>query len=180
MPLQARWARTDSLIFKSLCNMPKYSYRDTPQWKITCGFSSLNVCCFPVFGITDLKPIPFGQYWLRSFGRKWLQTKAVTIENTSTVQQKMEYGKLCCVSHSISSGGFKILWKWLLTPSKLIWSFLNCSALQLWLWNVKQMLFWDKKFKRNYWCGEWAEKKDKKRRSLQTSFCVKPDELVGL
>lgn len=161
MPLRAWWATTDSLIFKSLCNMPKYSYRDTTQCKITCGFSSLNVCCFPVFGITDLKPIPFGQYWLRSFDRKWLQTKAVTIENT--IQSSRKWNMENCVvtlSHSISSGGFKILWKWLLTPSELIWSFLNCSALQLWLWNVKQMLFLRQKFETKllmWWVG-WEKK----------------------
>lgn len=108
MPLRAWWATTDSPILKSLCNMPKYSYRDTTQCKITCGFSSLNVCCFPVFGITDLKPIPFGQYWLRSFDRKWLQTKAVTIENTTQSNRKWNMENcVVTLSHSISSGGFK-------------------------------------------------------------------------
>lgn len=51
--------------FESVRNIgqtPKHLYAHTPQCEITLGYSPVKVCSFSVFGTTDLKPIPYGQY----------------------------------------------------------------------------------------------------------------------
>lgn len=73
--------------FKSVCNTgqtPKRLYAHTPQCEITLGYSPVKVCSFSVFGATDLKPIPYGQYWLNNCGGRWLQSKAASTVIPST------------------------------------------------------------------------------------------------
>lgn len=140
------------------CNLP---CSDAPQCKITSGFKLterlLRFCFWHHWTEANpLWPILTRKLWhkvaLDQGSHHW-QFQYGAAEN------KME-NRVVTLSHSNSGGIFKMVWKWLLKPRMLIWSFSNCYALKLWLWTVKQMLVWENKTQTKLlmWC-EWAKKK---------------------